>query len=101
MADFDIESVMQAHDRLHKGDVAAAHELLHKALGVENEAPDTAPLAHRLGFDAAFRTACRKNGVRAAYVLIDSHSEKGARIIAGGDAALCALLNRMLPGAQP
>lgn len=94
----DIELVIQAHDLLHKGLVSEAHEVLHKLLGVDNDAPaEHRPIAHRRGFDMAFITACRKNGVRAAYVLIDSQSESGmARLLSGGDAQLCQALDKAM-----
>ncbi|WP_027907136.1 hypothetical protein [Pseudomonas taiwanensis] len=98
----DRELVLQAHDLLHKGMVNEAHEVLHKLLGVDNDAPeDHQPIAHRRGFDMAFITACRKNGVRAAYVLVDNQSESGmARLLSGGDAQLCAVVDRAMRGLQ-
>lgn len=97
----DRELVMAAHDALHKGDTAAAHELLHKALGVDNDAEmnrQIKGLAHIAGFDHAFITACRKHSVRAAYVLIDPvHSTNGrARMISGGDAVICQAMQRIV-----
>jgi hypothetical protein len=98
----DRELILQAHDLLHKGDVKGAHEALHKALGVDNDAPEaSAPMAHRMGFDSAFRTACRKNGVRAMYVLVDSQDATGnARILSGGDAELCQFVDGAMRGAK-
>lgn len=97
----DRELIYQAHDLLHKGMVAEAHEVLHKALGLDNEAPVAAPIGHRRGFDQAFITACRKNGVRAAYVLMDNRDSTGrARLLAGGDAELAAVLGRALGGGR-
>ena len=59
MAEDRAEYVIQAHDQLHKGDVGQAHELLHKAMGVDNDTPlPAAPMSHMMDFDAAFRTAC-------------------------------------------
>lgn len=94
----DRELVLQAHDLLHKGMVTEAHEVLHKLLGVDNDAPaEHQPIAHRRGFDMAFITACRKNGVRAAYVLIDSQGENGmARLLSGGDAELCQIVDKAM-----
>lgn len=95
MADLK-EFILQAYDLLHKGRVEEAHEVLHKALGVDNDAPsDHKPIGHRSGFDHAFRTACRKNGVRAMCVLIDSVDQaKGTRLLSGGDADLCEFVDR-------
>jgi hypothetical protein len=90
--------VAQAHDQLHKGNIVSAHEMMHKALGVDNslEIP-SAPISHRFGFDQAFRTACRKNGVTAMYVLVDTVDHIGnARLLSGGNAELCTLIDRKL-----
>lgn len=98
----DKELIYQAHDLLHKGMVAEAHEVLHKLMGVDNSAPtDHKPIAHRQGFDQAFITACRKNGVRAAYVLIDTQSESGVvRLLGGGDAQLSAVIDKAVRAMQ-
>lgn len=89
------ELVMQAHDRLHKDDPDACHEILHVALGTGYL--DIDPLAHRSGFDAGFRALCTQHGVRAAFVMIDRTDETGqARLIGGGDAQLDALLAKAL-----
>lgn len=97
MTDLNTEILLQAHNMLHQGDVAAAHELLHKALGVDNDASVGAPIGHRRGFDQAFITACRKNNVRAAYVLIDTQDANGmARLLSGGDADLSQLLRELM-----
>jgi len=92
----DREAVLAAHDALHKGDAEACHELLHKAIqGAGNDLP-IAPLGHLGGFDASFATACRKRGVRAAYIAIDpaSRSADGrVRLIVGGDLELARFLD--------
>jgi hypothetical protein len=92
------ECLWQAHDQMHKGNHEAAHEMIHKGLGIDNE--DTpfpaAPGRHRLDFDTAFRTACRKNGAKAMYVLVDGVSEKGSRLLSGGDAELVAFIDEMI-----
>lgn len=72
------EAVLAAHDALHKGDVQTAHDCLHKALCLDNGPLPIEPLAHVRGFEQAFVTACRKNGVRAAYMLIDPHHKPPA-----------------------
>jgi hypothetical protein len=30
-----VQAIYQAHDQLHKGNAAAAHEILHSALGID------------------------------------------------------------------
>lgn len=97
-ADEITEVLAQAHDALHKGQNDVAHELLHKALGVDNDIEfPVAQIAHRFGFDQAFRTACRKNGVRAMYLLVDTVDRGGkARLLSGGDAELCRVMDRRL-----
>ena len=97
-----LESVYQAHDLLHKGMVEEAHEVLHKLMGIDNDAPvDHRPIAHRQGFDQAFITACRKNGVRAAYVMIDTQDESGVvRLLGGGDAQLSSVIDRAVRAMQ-
>ena len=90
-----LEILAQVHDLLHKANIKDAHELLHKAMDVDNsiELP-SAPIAHRFDFDQAFRTACRKNGVRAMYVLVDTVDASGrARLLSGGDAQLCQMVD--------
>lgn len=98
------EALVQAHDRLHKDDVDACHEVLHAALGAGEAMTDVAPLAHRSAFDAAFRSLCIAKGVRAAYVLIDSADGDRARVLTGGDAHLCHVVDASLrrsPSADP
>ncbi|TPW09639.1 MAG: hypothetical protein FD127_4079 [Acidimicrobiaceae bacterium] len=94
------ELVAQAHNHLQHDAVADAHELIHEALGVKNEtAPGrrVAPLTHRAGFDEAFRNLCNRFDVAASYVLVDTVTAAGtARLLAGGNAALCAHLGALL-----
>lgn len=92
------EHVLQAHDRLHKDEVDACHELLHAALGLEEPLiHDVAPLIQRAEFDADFRALCLRHGARASFVLIDRwEDERGARLISGGDADLVALIDGCL-----
>lgn len=98
MTEARAEYVVQAHDQLHKGDVGQAHEMLHKAMGIDNDTQlPAAPMSHMMDFDAAFRTACRKNNRRAMYLVIDGIDANGrARILSGGDAELCALFDQKL-----
>lgn len=98
----DKELIYQAHDLIHKGMTAEAHEVLHKLMGIDNDAPcDHKPIAHRAGFDQEFITACRNNGVRAAYVLIDTQSDSGVvRLLGGGDAQLSAVIDKAVRAMQ-
>ncbi len=102
------EIVANAHDQLHKEQVEKAHELLHLALGVDNEsdaAEDLGLFVDKRSFDHAFRTACRKNKMRAAYVLLEKTDTAGkqVRIITGGDAGVCQVVDHVLrrgPGVE-
>lgn len=93
-----LELVMQAHDQLHKGDTGKAHEMLHKAMGIDNEAPlPAAPMAHTSKFDTAFRHLCREHGIKAMFILADKPDALGrSRIMSGGDAQLCNTFDRKL-----
>lgn len=89
------EHVRQAHDRLHKDDIDEAHQQLHAALGLDDAPTDVAPMGQRSGFDAEFRKLCLRHAVRATFVMIDTVDEHGqARLLSGGDAELCALIDR-------
>jgi hypothetical protein len=86
-----IEIVAQAHDRLHKNDVDACHELLHAALGSgEMDPSGVAPLAHLAIFDDEFRKLCLRLGAKASYVLEDPAQE--GRLVSGGHAGLDRLV---------
>lgn len=88
------EHIAQAHDRLHKDDVDACHEVIHAAMGSGQAPTDVAPLAHRAAFDAAFRSLCVAKGVRAAFVMLDSVDGEGrARVVTGGDAEVCNVVD--------
>jgi hypothetical protein len=93
------EAVLAAHDALHKDDVETAHQCLHAALCIDANTSELpiAPLAHVGGFDHGFITACRKNGVRAAYIMIDPHAKPDNgryRLVSGGDQELSRVLDR-------
>lgn len=81
-----VEHIAQAHDRLHKDDVDACHEVLHAALGSGELDTSVAPLAHTAMFDAEFRALCARTGAVASYVLEDP--EQPGRILSGGHAGL-------------
>lgn len=88
---------MQAHDQLHKGKVGRAHEMLHKAMGIDNDRQlATKPIAHIADFDKAFRDLCEKHNRKAMYILADGDTPKGTRILSGGDAQLCGYFDRRL-----
>jgi hypothetical protein len=90
-----VERIAQAHDALHKDDVDEAHGQLHAALGVEERALAVDRLAGGEKFDRAFRQLCAAHGVAAMYVAINSIDDEGmARLVSGGDADLCAMVDR-------
>ncbi|APW38491.1 hypothetical protein RD110_15830 [Rhodoferax koreense] len=92
------EFAIQAHDQLHKGDIGKAHEMLHKAMGIDNDkALPAQPMAHTVDFDRAFRDLCREHGRKAMFILADKTDALGrTRIMTGGDAQLCATFDRKL-----
>lgn len=96
------ETIVQAHDRRDKDDVEACHAVLHQALGLNDgivDGPDVvAPLGPRVPFDEAFRRLCIEHGARASYVLADRETPQGTRLISGGDAELCAHVDRAMRG---
>lgn len=102
-----LEGAIQAHDRLHKDDIAGCHDLLHYALGVDDDATEGArnsvePLSQRTGWDKAFRDLCRRFDVKASFVLVDSvdEAEGTSRLLSGGDGELCGLIDTALRGAM-
>ncbi len=99
-----LELVAQAHDQLHKGAAGVAHELLHKALGLDNSVGaqlPSDPLAHRIEFNAAFVELCRLHNVKAAYLAADTVDAQGrTRLLAGGDQDIDAFLMKLLKGAR-
>lgn len=91
-----VEHIAQAHDRLHKGDVEEAHELLHQALGSGEIDATVRPLSHRDKFDRAFRDLCVRHAVAASYILVDEIGGDGrARLLSGGDALLTSQLDEI------
>lgn len=93
------EMIRQAHDRLHKGDIEAAHQFLHKALGMPDETPEPVKgLSRYGGFEQAFVTASRKHRVLAAWVVFEPDPARPgmARLLAGGNADACAALKSIL-----
>jgi len=87
------EIALQAHDALHRGDVEGAHQLLHRICeGTESFVAATVP--RRLDFDHAFRTACRKHGAEAGYLLLIPQPGGSARFHVGGVQAPARLLDR-------
>ncbi len=92
------EFVIQAHDQLHKGNVGQAHEMLHKAMGIDNDRALAAqPMANTADFDRAFRDLCLTHGRKAMFILADKTDALGrTRILTGGDAQLCSTFDRKL-----
>lgn len=91
------------HDELHKGNVEEAHQLVHRALGVEDGPID--PLGRKFyrDFDIAFNVACRKNNVAAAYVIFDHdnpNEPRQVRILMGGNAYALRLLKPIFNAGQ-
>jgi hypothetical protein len=102
MADL-AQALSVIHDELHKGNVEKAHELVHRALGIEDGPID--PLGRRFyrDFDVAFNTACRKNNVVGAYVVFDHDNPdepRQVRILTGGNLYALRLLKPMLAAGQ-
>ena len=98
-----LELLAQAHDQLHKGAAGVAHELLHKALGLDNSIAQlpSEPLAHGIDFNRGFVDLCRLHKVKAAYIMADTVDAKGrTRLIGGGDQDIDALLMKLLKGAR-
>lgn len=86
-----LEHIAQAHDRLHKDDPDACHEVLHSAMGTGELDSSVAPLAHLALFDDEFRRLCVRLGAKASYVLEDP--AQAGRIISGGNAALDGMVS--------
>lgn len=97
-----LELVAQAHDQLHKSNVASCHELLHKAMGLDNSVGallPSDPLAHGIEFNKGFVELCRLHNVKAAYIMADTTYAQGrTRLIGGGDQDIDAFLTRLLRG---
>jgi hypothetical protein len=93
------QALSLAHDQLHKGNVAEAHNIIHRGLGVEDGGIDPNGPKFFNEFDRAFLTACRKNNVRAAYILFDADDPKNprkVRILTGGEVMTLELLKRII-----
>jgi hypothetical protein len=91
--------IQQAHDLLHKGDVAGAHEALHCGINgkpLDGSLPD-ADAAGLLTFSIAFTELCRKHQVPAAFVLMVPHDE-GASIQVGGATSVVNWLKSVTRG---
>ncbi len=91
------------HDELHKGNVDLVHELVHRALGIEDGPID--PLGRKFyrDFDIAFNTACLKNNVVGAYVIFDHDNPdepRQVRILTGGNVYALRLLKPVLAAGQ-
>lgn len=87
------------HDALHKGDVEAAHELAHRALGIDgNEIDLKGPRFYR-DFEQSFLTAVRKHNVPAAFLILDyddPSNPRKARVLTGGNAGTNAILEEII-----
>ena len=87
-----------AHNALHRGDEAAAHESLHHALHGNEPNEVGRRLATGLAFDEGFRRLCVEHGVNAMFVRLDELDEarRGARLSTGGSADLCRIIDPIL-----
>lgn len=97
------EALLQAHDRLHKGDTEGAHLELHRGLMLPNlnGTSTIAPLGHLAKFDAAFLALTAKHGMQVSYLLVDEKNSapERKRLISGGDADLCQYMDHQLRAA--
>lgn len=94
------EGLLQVHDRLHKDDVAAAHELIHELLGAGKFESDVAPLgaSGMSEFDKRFAALCVQLNARAGYVLAVPATEGRTRLLTGGHQDVNSVMDAALRG---
>lgn len=83
------------HNALHAGNVQTAHELAHRALGIDGTKIDPSGPSFFRDFEKSFLTAVRKHNVAAAYVIFDQPDPQQPnllRILMGGHAFSVQLL---------
>lgn len=81
-----LDALYQAHNAIHQGKVEEAHSILHRAIDIDPaQEESTKKFSFIYGFDQAFRTACRKHGVTAAYVAKMEQKGDAMGMLAGGD----------------
>ena len=64
-------ALRDVHNALHLGDHAGAHELCHRACGINGTELQADRPSFYSDFDRAFLTAVRKHNVPAAYVIFE------------------------------
>lgn len=86
MIDFE-QILREVHDLLHKGDHAGAHELCHRAFGIDGTELQPDRPSFYGDFERAFLTAVRKHNVPAAYVIFapEENNPQMVRVIVGGN----------------
>jgi len=88
------EAILQIHDRIHKGEIEAAHEMCHEALGSGRVTSDVAPLGGGPAeFDRLFRELCISTRTKASYVAgVPVDDDGQIRVLTGGDQELDAIV---------
>ena len=92
------------HDALHKGDLASAHDIAHRALGINGDEFDPNGPRFFRDFDAAFTTAVRKHNVPAAYIVFDAPDRskpQAIRLVTGGHAMSVRMLKMIVAKGLP
>lgn len=110
VADDHDKVLIKIHDLLHKDQVDQAHEVIHAALGCDNDNPpaDLPPLKTTASeedsraFDKDFVDLVKRHGIRAAYVFLRPHDEdpKQFSILCGGEQIATKWLDRALMRAE-
>lgn len=93
------QALLEAHNAMHQGDYKHAHEIMHAALGIDNQELVLTGKPYFQGFDQSFRTALRKHNVAAAYIILDFTPYPGeqgnCRLMTGGHVETCGLVHDM------
>ena len=87
------------HDQIHKGNVEAAHDLLHRAAGLSDAVINTDGPHFYREFAIAFNVAARKHNVFGAYVIFeqsDPDNPRMVRVLTGGEAKSCKILDQII-----
>ncbi len=91
-------TIQTAHDLLHKGDVAGAHEALHCGINekpLDGSLPD-ADAAGMLAFSMNFTELCRRHRVPAAFVAMAPDSKGMVSAQVGGSSTVVNWLKQSL-----
>jgi hypothetical protein len=92
--------IQQAHDLLHKGDVAGAHEALHCGINekpLDGALPD-ADAAGMLAFSMSFTELCRRHRVPAAFIAFATTGKDDISVQVGGSTPVVSWLKPRLGG---